>query len=179
MHAFLDYLLKNKEWLFSGIGVAGIGALVSILLFAKTFILFLRSRSAPKNNEQAAVPSTTNRTPRNRITFADGTIATVEAEFVYHVVDPVAYTYVAEKPLAILISLTESRCRQMLESHSILDARRQRGNLGRSLVDSLQPDFAKYGLRIDTFNIGIIEDARRSTAHKISGAAPKSPQGDR
>jgi regulator of protease activity HflC (stomatin/prohibitin superfamily) len=113
------------------------------------------ARTAAKTSEQAPAPFTTH---LNRVTFANGITGAVEAGFVYRVVDPVLYTYEADKPLDILISIADSRCRQMLERHSISDARTQREDLEKVLVDSLQPDFAKYGLQIDSFYIGSIRD---------------------
>lgn len=171
MQAVLTYLSQNKEWLFSGVGVT---ALTCVFLVVRKFVFSPRSRSAAKTPEQGSAPFTTHLNRPNRVTFANGTIGAVEAGFAYRVVDPVLYTYEADKPLDILISIADSRCRQTLERHSISDARTQREDLERLLVDSLQPDFATYGLQIDSFYIGSIRDVARPTAHKANGASPES-----
>jgi regulator of protease activity HflC (stomatin/prohibitin superfamily) len=158
MQTFLTFLSQNKEWLFSGIGVT---TLTCVFLLFRHVFLSTDSKSANNKPEQRSAPSSTHIDRPNRLNFADGTIGVVEAGFTCHIVDPVLYTYEADKPIDIVISIADSRCRQTLESRSISEVRTRRHELERMLVNSLQPDFKRYGLQIDSFYIGSIRDVAR------------------
>lgn len=168
MDPLLQYLLKNKEWIFSGVGVfilAGAIHIAKRVLPARSAVSF--EESAQKSSDRDETPS--YRT--NNVTFSDGVVGIVEAHLVYRVVDAIRYTYESTKPMDILLPLVDSRLRQMLEQMSISEARSRREIIGTALIEALQPEFARYGMELGSVLIGSISSKHKNGGNVGGGGA--------
>ena len=86
------------------------------------------------------------------------TSARAHVQLVFRVTNPYGYAYgAAGGPWAILLPLVDAKIRQMLERFSITEARTRRPESEVALRGEIEPEFARFGLVIETVTIGILE----------------------
>lgn len=93
------------------------------------------------------------------VSFSDGTNATVQVSITYRIFDSKKYTYESEDPLGILYNLSDARVRQLLEPFTLKDAKERRRETEIQLKRDLIDEFARYGIMLQSINIGAIQPA--------------------
>ena len=157
-HRIFDYVVANKEWIFSGIGVP-------VILGALRWLF--RSRTlppAPADAGQAGDPTVGR---GQRLEFADGTVASAKMRFAYRIKNALLYfqtfKHIGEvgKSFGPLVS---ARANYLLEAYSFEEAKRSRRAIELALVKDLQDEFAKVGLALERITIGSLIRASKDVS---------------
>lgn len=173
MQHIFDYILKNKEWIFSGIGIF---ALYPIFFFGR--FLFFR-RSSRTENDIGGEPSTHRQKPVKSYSIPlglqsfsfeygthghatpltlKGTTARAEIQFTCRIVNPYQAMFGAnEYALNVLRPKFLSQARGVLERFSLMKLRESRQDVASEVMAQLSPQFGELGVQLESVTIGAIE----------------------
>jgi hypothetical protein len=168
MQPIIDYILKNKEWIFSGVGIF---ALSGMYLVFRRLLFWNTSRTDSHTPERLARSDRmthdsvveTQDNIGHRFEFLDGVIAYARLRVSYTIEDAILFfssfksNDECKKSFAPLI---HARACYLLEKYSFPDAKLHRREVEIQLKEELQENFAKHGIKLDEITIGSLECAK-------------------
>ena len=163
MRNLWEFLWANKEWLFSGAGIAATTAVLGALAWflrnirrdASTPDVSEPSPSIGSGTHHAYLPRGYDRAPR--LEFADGIVAgiAVTTELELKELFALLKRFKSwEELLAHFTPKVHDRMAQIMELHTYADAKRLRPEFESQLADEFSPQFAEYGVRLKRIGIG-------------------------
>jgi hypothetical protein len=166
----LTFLANNKEWLFSGIGVFVLSALLLIL----RQIFSSHTNRAAATHTESATPSLTTR--GHRFELSDGTVAYARLRVTYSVTDPLLFFQSFKDHAACkraFAPLIHARACYLLEQYPFDEAKLHRREAELTLVEELAGEYAKVGLQLGDITIGSLIRADRFSAKPTRGSFEK------
>jgi len=178
MQPTIEFILKNKEWLFSGIGVfvlSGVALLLRHLLFPMKHgsdATQIRDNGKQETHSQKKVEyrdyinvKETYELPfddgykTKPLILADGTVCRMDTQLVMEVSNATKAfdTWKEDHPLNLLSPVISSRVHQLLEASTFAEVRARRKEFEEELLTELQSDFGKRGFKLESFIIGAVE----------------------
>jgi len=157
MRQIIDYILKNKEWIFSGIGVLqGIVPPQSRYKFvtetSDSIPLGLQSFSfeyGPQGHAKALT--------------LKGAIVRAEIQFTCQITNPYKAMFGAnEYALNILPPRFLSQARGILERFPLTRLRAGRQEIAQDIMAQLLPQFEELGVRLESVTIGSLDQIERA-----------------
>ena len=153
------WVLQNKEWLFSGIGVALLGLLVQFMFLRKT-------KGTVAKGEQVSESETglvaVDR--GHRFEFADGVVAYSDIRGSWHLTDIFAFSanFKSAEQFAKSIAPTiHSLAAHHLEKYTYEEAKRHRIEVANRVTKEIQSRVGRFGIVID-----LLRDTMRSGRSK-------------
>ncbi len=159
MQAIIDWIVQNKEWLFSGIGLAAIA-----LLFKLYQLIFLEraSSASPKNQTEKNLDAEPQLSLTiiggrgHRFEFADGVIAYTKISGSWHITDVFkfsAHFQSHEKCAEAMAPTVHSLAAHHLEKYSYESAKQHRVEVADVLAKEMAPKVAQFGISLDGITI--------------------------
>lgn len=165
MQPIIDYILKNKEWIFSGIGVVALSGMIwfiRLLLFSKVNLAHHeRLKREPQYQAQGSVG--------HRFEFSDGVIAYARLRVSYTLENGMLFfsSYKNDDEcIKSFAPLIHARACYLLEKYPFAEAKLHRRDVEIKLKEELQEEYAKRGLRLDEFTIGSLVRPQKKTEIK-------------
>lgn len=183
MQPIIDYILKNKEWIFSGIGIF---ALSGMIWFLRRLLFSNSPRTDGESGSHTTVslarPERMKRESDieaqdnvgHRFEFLDGVIAYARLRGSYTIEDAKLFfsSFKSnDECIKSFAPLIHARACYLLEKYPFAEAKLHRREVEIKLKEELQEEFAKRGIRLDGITIGSLvrpPKQRSSSEHSPS-----------
>lgn len=161
MQPITDYILTNKEWIFSGIGIFALSGMIWFLrrlLFSNSLRTDGESGSftRPKRVKHESDIEVQDNVG-HRFEFLDGIIAYARLRGSYTIEDATLFfsSFKSnDECIKSFAPLIHARACYLLEKYPIAEAKLHRREVEIKLKEELQEEFAKHGIRLDGITIG-------------------------
>jgi hypothetical protein len=163
MQPIIDYILNNKEWIFSGIGIfllSGMIWFLSRLLFSNSPRTYGESGShttvhSERIKRESDIEARDN--VGHRFEFLDGVIAYARLRGSYTIEDAKLFfsSFKSNDECRKLFApLIHARACYLLEKYPFAEAKLHRREVEIKLTEELKEEFARHGIRLDGITIG-------------------------
>lgn len=158
MGGVTDYILENKEWLFSGAGISAIAVILYLLR-----VYWLGSTHSPQSNNSPGRSGSDSqstakpRSRRHRFDFSDGITAYSKLRVSYTLVDPLLFMRSFKDHddcMAKMAPLVHARAAYKLECLPYRDAKDRRREIEIELKEELQKEYESQGMELQEITIG-------------------------
>jgi hypothetical protein len=177
----LKWISENKQWLFSGVGVAVIVTIVrwaldrwqrpSLTTPASEATLGRPTTGHSEDELTDEIPLTTqtlnlsfdDHGAVNVLTMSDGKRVRAEVHLAWCVINPYKFSFSSkDHPLDVLVPLLLSRLRGFMEGLTFDNARARRREVEHLVTQDLSLEFEKRGIKIESITIGDMEKVNRN-----------------
>ena len=182
MSAIIDYIMKNKEWIFSGIGVLALTGVIWFLrrfLFSNSFHIDRGSGSRLRHElrSNSSEPQKSTSIPLGLQSFSfeygpqghtkeltlKGTIVRADIQFTCQITNPYKAMFGAnEYALNVLSPRFLLEARGILEKFPLTTLRADRQEISQDIMARLSPQFEELGERMKSVTIGALDKIKRA-----------------
>lgn len=173
----LGWIMVNKEWLFSGVGVFALGGVFALMrrrspehasgaTVASASVTSSQPSQALEPKRTTSIPIMTQKTsvvlgkhPNfPPLVFSGEVCAFAEVSIDWRVLNPLQFMNHAndEHPMDPLVLKLVGNLRLMLEEQSIQEARRLRSEIAAKARENLAPLFKERGIVLEAVDIGAL-----------------------
>ena len=181
----LKWISENKQWVFSGVGVFIIAAVVSMVRWILSGRRQRPSRATPTSEATVGRPTAdhsqrelthviplTTQTLNlsfddhggvHALTMSDGRRVRAEVHLAWRVSNPSLFLFSSkDHPFDVLVPDLLSRLRGFMESFTLDDARVGRRQTEDRVKQELGIEFEKRGIKLESITIGAMENVNRA-----------------
>lgn len=151
----IEYIRNNKEWIFSGVGVLVLSAIVWAC--RRLFSLVRRGTGAGIGGSTGKIEVRAQDRLGHRFEFSDGVVAYARLRYSSTIEDALLFfkAFKTHRDCANALGpLVHARACYLLEPYTYAEAKLHRREVELKLTEDLQETYAKHGMKLDGITIG-------------------------